>query len=87
VDQTLTIPGPDGAVGIHIVRPDGEGPFPAIVFFHHGARPRRGVEGGVLIGTTEEMVDTDVGAVLEHLGQDAAASDGPMGCISSAALK
>ena len=123
MDETLTVPGPDGDLGIHVVRPDGEGPFPVIVFFHHGpgldegskeAMRRLADAGyyvvshdryhreepwysltpdmrrdkdamqrfwGVLIGTTEEMVDTDVGAVLEHLGHDAAASDGPMGCI------
>jgi len=25
-----------GPMGVHVVRPDGEGPFPVIVFFHHG---------------------------------------------------
>lgn len=34
--ETLTIPAPDGDLGIHVVRPDGDGPFPVIVFFHHG---------------------------------------------------
>lgn len=34
--ETLTIPAPDGDVGIHVVRPEGAGPFPVIVFFHHG---------------------------------------------------
>src|SRR5204863_1791189 len=35
----------------------------------------------VLIGTTEDVVDVDVAAVLDHLAHDPAASDGPMGCI------
>lgn len=26
----------DGEMGAHIVRPDGDGPFPVVVFFHHG---------------------------------------------------
>jgi carboxymethylenebutenolidase len=34
--QTETLRTSDGAMGIHIVRPDGPGPFPAVVFFHHG---------------------------------------------------
>ena len=31
-------------MGVHVVRPDGGGPFPVIVFFHHGARAGRGLE-------------------------------------------
>jgi len=27
---------PSGRMGVHVVRPDGEGPFPVVVFFHHG---------------------------------------------------
>ena len=34
--QTETIDAPSGPMGIHIVRPEGDGPFPVIVFFHHG---------------------------------------------------
>ena len=34
--QTETIESPSGPMGIHIVRPDGAGPFPVLVFFHHG---------------------------------------------------
>ena len=34
--QTDTIDSPSGPMGIHIVRPDVEGPFPVVVFFHHG---------------------------------------------------
>lgn len=37
---------------------------------------------GILFGTTEQMVDTDLAAVLDHIDADpAAASDGPLGCI------
>ncbi|MFB6108078.1 MAG: alpha/beta hydrolase [Haloplanus sp.] len=31
-----TVPGPDGAVPVRIYRPDGDGPFPALVFYHGG---------------------------------------------------
>jgi carboxymethylenebutenolidase len=34
--RTEAIPTPSGPMGIHVVRPDGDGPFPVIVFFHHG---------------------------------------------------
>jgi dienelactone hydrolase len=34
--RTEEITSPSGPMGIHVVRPDGEGPFPVIVFFHHG---------------------------------------------------
>ena len=123
MNETLTLPTPDGAMGIHVVRPDGDGPFPVILFFHHGPglddgskeamqlladagyyvvshdryhreqpwysmtpEMRNDQEAmrkfwGVLLGTTEELVATDVGAVLDHLAHDPAASDGPMGCI------
>jgi carboxymethylenebutenolidase len=33
---TETITSPSGPLGIHVVRPEGEGPFPVVVFFHHG---------------------------------------------------
>jgi len=33
---TETIDTPSGPMGIHVVRPDGDGPFPVVVFFHHG---------------------------------------------------
>lgn len=33
---TETITTDAGEMGIHVVRPDGDGPFPVIVFFHHG---------------------------------------------------
>lgn len=34
--QTETIDTSSGPMGIHVVRPDGDGPFPVVVFFHHG---------------------------------------------------
>ncbi len=34
--QTETIESPSGPMGVHVVRPDGDGPFPVVVFFHHG---------------------------------------------------
>lgn len=33
---TETITSQSGVMGIHIVRPEGDGPFPVVVFFHHG---------------------------------------------------
>src|SRR3954465_12436736 len=36
MQETLKLNPPDGDMGVHIVRPDGDGPFPVIVFFHHG---------------------------------------------------
>lgn len=36
MEETRTLPGLDGDLGVHVVRPDGDGPFPVVVFFHHG---------------------------------------------------
>lgn len=36
IERTLTVPTADGPMGVHIVRPDGDDPLPAIVSFHHG---------------------------------------------------
>jgi carboxymethylenebutenolidase len=108
---------------IHVVRPDGKGPFPVIVFFHHCpglddaskatmqliadhghyvvSHDRYHREApwfsmtpemrndqdamqrfwGVLMGTTEDMVDRDLRAVLDHLERDPAARNGALGCI------
>ncbi|MEZ5282679.1 MAG: dienelactone hydrolase family protein [Acidimicrobiales bacterium] len=33
---TESIDSASGPLGIHVVRPDGDGPFPVVVFFHHG---------------------------------------------------
>ncbi len=32
----LVVPTPEGDMGIQVVHPDDDGPFPVIVFFHHG---------------------------------------------------
>ncbi|MEL6982692.1 MAG: dienelactone hydrolase family protein [Actinomycetota bacterium] len=34
--RTETITTASGPMGIHVVRPDGDGPFPVVVSFHHG---------------------------------------------------
>ena len=110
-------------MGAHVVRPDGDGRFPVMVYFHHGpglddgskesmqmladagyyviSHDRYHREGpwyrmtpemrgdqeamqrfwGVLIGTTEDMVDRDLQAVSEHVDGDPAARGGAMGCI------
>ncbi len=36
ISQTEELVTRDGPMGIHIVRPDGDGPFPVVVYFHHG---------------------------------------------------
>ncbi|MGI9614297.1 MAG: dienelactone hydrolase family protein, partial [Acidimicrobiales bacterium] len=33
---TDTITSPSGPMGIHVVRPEGDGPFPVVVSYHHG---------------------------------------------------
>ena len=123
VNETLAVQASDGEMGIHVVRPDGDGPFPVIVFFHHGpglddgskqamqlladaghyvvSHDRYHREGpwfsltpamrsdpdemkrfrGVLTGTTEEMVDRDLVALLGHVAGDPAAAGDPLGCI------
>lgn len=123
MNETLTIPTADGDMGVHVVRPDGDGPFPVVVFFHHGpglddaskqtmqliadqgyyvvSHDRYHREGawyslspdmrndqeamqrfwGVLMGTTEDMVDTDLQALFTHIDGDPAARDGAMACI------
>ena len=35
-ERTEEISTPSGPMGVHVVRPDGDGPFPVVVFFHHG---------------------------------------------------
>ena len=36
VNESHTLTTPDGDMGIYTARPDGDGPFPVVVFFHHG---------------------------------------------------
>lgn len=119
----LTLSTNDGDMGAYVARPDGEGPFPVIVFFHHGPGLDDGSKEqmqtfadqgfyvishdryhrekpwylmtpemrndkdemakfwGVLVGTTEDMVDSDMAAVFTHLDDDPAARSTGMGCI------
>ncbi|WP_419946730.1 dienelactone hydrolase family protein [Candidatus Poriferisodalis sp.] len=118
---------PDGKLGLYIVRPDGDGPFPLVMFFHHGpgfdagsreaadaiadegfcvAVPdrywRNGpwltfdiaalfAEGpdspamqeflGLLLGTTDDLVDADIELVLAALEDDPAVDTVNVGCI------
>lgn len=34
--RTETVAAPSGPMGVYVIRPDGDGPFPVVVFFHHG---------------------------------------------------
>ena len=121
--ETLTLSTPDGPMGVHVVRPDGDGPFPVIVFFHHGPGLDAGSKEamqmladagyyvishdryhreapwyrltpemrndpdamkkflGVLVGTTEDLVDVDLRAMFGHLDADPAAREDAMSCI------
>jgi carboxymethylenebutenolidase len=122
IEQTETLATEDGPMGVHVVRPDGDGPFPVIVYFHHGPgldhgskasmariagagyyvishdryhrdQPWLVVERGktddktmerfweILMGTTDEMVATDLDAVLAFVDGDPAAREAPMGAI------
>ncbi len=127
-DQMLSVPTPDGDMGAFVRRPDGDGPFPVIVYFHHGpgldagskesmqrlanagyyvvspdryhregawltfdpAVMRSGTpEGkelmermfGILLGTTDNMVESDLKALLAALDNEPAARNGSMGVI------
>ena len=107
-------------MGIHVVRPDGDGPFPVVVFYHHGPGLEEGSKEtmariaewgyyvithdryhrsepwyriasrsddemkkmfGLILGTTEDDVADDLGAVLTWLPSDPAAGQGAMACI------
>jgi carboxymethylenebutenolidase len=122
IEQTETLVTRDGPMGVHIVRPDGDGPFPVVVYFHHGPGLDDGskesmariaeagyyvishdryhreqswlvVERGktddktmerfweILMATTDEMVATDLDAVLAYLDGDPPAREAPMGAI------
>jgi carboxymethylenebutenolidase len=127
-EQMLSVPTPDGDMGAYVRRPDGDGPFPVIVYFHHGPGldegskqsmqlladagyyvvspdryhregswltfdPRQMRAGtpeadalrqkmmGILMGTTDDMVESDLKALLSALGKDPAARKAPMGVI------
>ncbi|HEX9258644.1 MAG TPA: dienelactone hydrolase family protein [Acidimicrobiales bacterium] len=127
LEETRSIDTPDGPLGVYSCRPDGAGPFPVVMFFHHGpgmdegskqAAARIAAGGhyvvahdryhrfgpwitadiaalraagpdsdeakrfwGILLGTTDDMVATDVDAVLDDLKSQPAARDGAMGVI------
>ena len=36
IEEQRTIAVDGGEIGLEVVRPDGDGPFPVVVFFHHG---------------------------------------------------
>ena len=127
-EQMLSVPTPDGDMGAYVRRPDGDGPFPVIVYFHHGpglddgskqsmqlladagyyvVSPDRyhreepwlvfdiktlrggGPEGekamqrmfGILMATTDDMVETDLTALLAVLEREPTARKAPMGVI------
>lgn len=120
ISRSAFITSPSGPLGVHVVRPDGDGPFPVVVFFHHGPgldgnskktmariaewgyyvvshdRYHRQAEWytmkdrsdeemktmfGYIMGTPEDMVDEDLGAVLDWLPTDPAARTGAMACV------
>jgi carboxymethylenebutenolidase len=127
-DEMLSVPTPDGDMGAFVRRPDGDGPFPVIVYFHHGpglddgarASMQRLADAGyfvvspdryhrngpwltfdgkvmrsgtpegdalrqrmfeILLGTTDEMVESDLRALLVALEAQPAARQAPMGVI------
>ena len=118
--RTETISSPSGPMGIHVVRPEGDGPFPVVVSFHHGPGLEQGSKDtmakiaawgyyvishdryhraepwyvmaersddemkkmfGLILGTSEDDVAEDLGAVLDWLPSDPAARSGAMGVI------
>lgn len=128
IDQMLSVPTPDGEMGAFVRRPDGDGPFPVIVYFHHGPGLDEGSKEsmgfladagyyvvshdryhreepwlvadiaklraagpeaeaaqkkffGILMGTTDDMVDRDLMALLTVVDKDPAARKAPMGVI------
>ncbi len=127
-EQMLSVPTPDGDMGAYVRRPDGDGPFPVIVYFHHGpgldagstesmqrladagyyvvspdryhrdgawltfdpAVMRSGTPEGdklqkrmfsILMATTDDMVESDLEALLAALENEPAAREAPMGAI------
>jgi carboxymethylenebutenolidase len=127
-EQMLSVPTPDGDMGAYVRRPDGDGSFPVVVYFHHGPGLDEGSkesmqlladagyyvvspdryhregpwlsfdpkvmrsgtpEGdkvrekmfGILMGTTDDMVESDLKALLSALEKEPAARKAPMGVI------
>lgn len=42
IEETRAVTTPDGDMSVVVTRPDGDGPFPVVVLFHHGP----GLDGG-----------------------------------------
>jgi carboxymethylenebutenolidase len=127
-EEMLSIPTPDGAMGAYVRRPEGDGPCPVIVYFHHGpgldagskesmqrlanagyyvvspdryhregawltfdpAVMRSGTPEGdalrkrmfsILTETSDDMVESDLKALLAALDNESAARAAPMGVI------
>jgi carboxymethylenebutenolidase len=127
-EEMLSIATPDGSMGAYVRRPEGDGPFPVIVYFHHGpglddgskesmqrlanagyyvvspdryyregpwltfdpAAMRSGIPEAdelrkrmfsILLGTTDDMVESDLKALVAALDGEPAARSGPMGVI------
>lgn len=126
MNEIRTITTDDGNMGVVVQHPDGDGPFPVVLFFHHGPgldegsrrvaatiseagyyviAPDRYYRHGqflvfdtatlmsnadpeaarsfraIFAGTTDDLVEADVQAVLEYVERDPAARAAPMGCI------
>ncbi len=117
VENELDISTKDGAMNTFITRPDGEGPYPVVLFLmdapgkreelHDMARriatvgyyvmlpnlyyrrvrefvmtpDSRETMFGHMNSLTNAMVCEDVAVLLEHASGDAAAGDGPVGCV------
>src|SRR5215471_10029777 len=127
-EEMLSVPTPDGEMGAYVRRPDGAGPFPVVVYFHHGPglddgskqsmqliadagyyvvspdrynrfgpwlsfdpkQMRSGTPEGdklreemmnALMGTSDDMVEEDLSALIEFLDTQPAARKAPMGVI------
>ncbi|HET6952649.1 MAG TPA: dienelactone hydrolase family protein, partial [Acidimicrobiales bacterium] len=49
IDEARTVATPDGDMGVVVVRPDGDGPFPVVVLFHHGPGLDDGIRQALLV--------------------------------------
>jgi carboxymethylenebutenolidase len=125
--ETRTITTKAGQMGVVVQHPDGDGPFPVVLFFHHGPGLDEGSKQAIatiadagyyvigpdryyrhgeflvfnmrelmspdaapvaaqkfraaFAGTTDELVEDDLAAILEYLKGEPAARPAPMGCI------
>ena len=67
-EQMLSVPTPDGEMGAYVRRPDGDGPFPVIVYFHHGP--------GLDAGAKESMQSARGPGLLRRLASTATTAKG-----------